>query len=145
MTDLVFALEFRGKARPVPGREGAREARTTASMDRLVTFTGGEWLRPLIDAPPVLEARVQRYPDGTFVEEGTITFGTAGTVTFETVGRGCVESGREPATTVGAVVWRIVEGKGSFTGATGLITSNFVVSADGDVVDNHLARLSVSE
>ena len=148
MRELVFAIEFRGKARPVLGMEGARETRTTASPDRLVTFTGGEWLRShmnaAVDEPAVLEARVQRYPDGTFVEEGTITYGGAGTITFETVGRGWVEPGPVSGTMVGAVVWTIVEGKGAFAGAQGLITSNFTVSADGDVVDNHFARLYVS-
>lgn len=145
MRQLVFALEFRGKAHAVAGMEGAREARTTASTDRLVTFAGGEWLRAAMGAvagePAVLEARVQRYDDGTFVEEGTITYGPAGTITFETVDRGWVEPGPEGDMTVGGVVWRIVEGKGAFAGAEGLITSNFTVSADGGVVDTHVARI----
>lgn len=146
MRTLVFALEFRGKGRPVPGKEGAREARSTGSIERLVAFSGGEWLRPHIEAAPaMLEARVQRSPDGTFVEVGTITYGTAGTIKFETVGRGWVEPGPEPATTVGTVMWRLVDGTGAFTGATGLITSNFTVSGDGDVVDNHMVRMFVSQ
>lgn len=145
MRQLVFALEFRGKARAVPGMEGAREARTTASIDRVVTFAGGEWLRGRMQAiagePAVLEARVQRYEDGTFDEEGTITYGPAGSITFETVGRGWVEPGPVEGTTIGGVVWTIVEGKDGLAGATGLITSNFTVSADGDVVDTHVARI----
>ena len=149
MRAVVFALEFRGKGQPVPGKEGAREARSTASIDRLVTFAGGEWLRPHMEAigpePAVLEARIQRYPDGTFLEEGTITYGSAGMVAFETVGRGRVTAGPEPGTTVGAVVWSIVKGTGRLTGATGLITSNFTVSGDGDVVDNHVGRMFVIE
>jgi len=32
-------------------------------------------------------------------------------------------------------------GDGAFAGVRGLITSNFTVSADGEVVDNHFARL----
>ena len=144
MRTLVFALEFRGTGRAVPGKEGAREARTTAPVDRLVVFTGGDWLRPHIEAEPaVLEARVQRSPEGTFVEEGTITYGTAGTITFETVGRGWVEPGPEPTTTVGTVMWKVVDGKGAFAGATGLITSNFTVDGAGDVVDQHVVRMFV--
>lgn len=148
MRELVFALEFRGKARPVLGMEGAREARTTASTDGLVTFTGGDWLRAHMKATEpasaVLEARVQRYADGTFVEEGTITYGTAGTLSFETVGRGWVEPSPVAGTMRGAVVWTIVGGTGALTGATGLIASNFVANADGDVVDNHIVRLYVT-
>jgi hypothetical protein len=145
--ELVFALEFRGKAGPVPGVEGAREARTTASSQTLATFLGGNWIRARVDAiageTAVLEARAQRYGDGTFVEEGTIVYGPAGTIAFETVGRGWVEPGPTAGATVGAVVWRVTGGEGGFAGAQGLITSNFAVGPDGDVVDNHFARLYV--
>jgi len=145
MRELVFALEFRGKAGPVPGVEGAREARSTASTDRLATFIGGDWLRSRMDAvaadPAVLEAKVQRYGDGTFVETGTIRYGPAGSIVFETVGRGWVEAGPIAGTTVGGVLWRVTSGDGGFAGASGLITSNFTVSADGAVVDDHVARI----
>jgi len=36
----------------------------------------------------------------------------------------------------GAALWTITEGDGEFSGATGLITSNFTFSDQGDVVDN---------
>jgi len=42
---------------------------------------------------------------------------------------------------VGAVIWRITAGDGEFRGATGYITSNFTVSATGEVVDNHYVRM----
>ena len=35
----------------------------------------------------------------------------------------------------------ITEGDGEFSGATGLITSNFTFSAEGDVVDNQYVRI----
>jgi hypothetical protein len=38
-------------------------------------------------------------------------------------------------------MWRISGGGGSFTGAQGLITSNFTVSPNGDVTDDHFVRL----
>jgi hypothetical protein len=148
MRELVFALEFRGKAGPVPGgAKGAREARTTASSQTLATFLGGNWIRARVDTiagdTARLEARVQRDDDGTFVEEGTIAYGAAGTVRFETVGRGRVEPGPVAGSVVGGVLWRVTGGEGGFAGARGLITSNFTVSADGEVVDNHFARLFV--
>jgi len=145
MRELVFALEFRGKAGPVPGVKGAREARTTASSQTLATFLGGNWIRARVDAiageTAILDARVQRDDDGTFVEEGAIVYGPAGTITFETVGRGWVEPGPADGSVVGGVLWRVTGGGGGFAGVRGLITSNFTVSADGDVVDNHFARL----
>jgi hypothetical protein len=147
MRELVFALEFRGKAGPVAGRKGAREARTTASSQTLATFLGGPWIRSRVEAlageTAVLDARVQREDDGTFVEEGTIAYGPAGTIRFETVGRGWVEPGPTGDSVVGGVLWRVTGGEGGFSGARGLITSNFTVSVDGEVVDNHFARLFV--
>jgi hypothetical protein len=41
----------------------------------------------------------------------------------------------------GAVIWEVIEGRGQFAGATGLITSNFTVGSKGEVVDNHYVRL----
>jgi hypothetical protein len=42
---------------------------------------------------------------------------------------------------VGGVVWTITGGDGRFAGARGLITSNFTVSAAGEVIDEHVTRL----
>jgi hypothetical protein len=39
------------------------------------------------------------------------------------------------------VVWTVTGGDGAFAGARGLITSNFTVGADGDVVDDHVVRV----
>ena len=38
---------------------------------------------------------------------------------------------------VGAIGWRIDSGTGQLEGATGLITSNFLVDGAGAVTDNH--------
>jgi hypothetical protein len=131
----------------VPGAARAREARTSAPSQALATVVGADGIRTRIETvaghTAVLEARVQRYDDGTFVEEGTIAYGPAGAVRFETVGRGWVEPGPMEGWMVGGVLWRITGGDGGFAGARGLITSNFTVSSDGDVVDNHFARLFV--
>jgi hypothetical protein len=145
MRELVFALEFRGKGESVPGKEGARTARTTASGLTLTTFAGGDWLRARVDAIAgeiaVLEASVQRFGAGTFVEAGTITYGAAGAITFDTLGRGWVAPGPAPGSMAGGVLWSVTGGEGQFAGAQGLITSNFTVSADGEVVDHHVARI----
>jgi hypothetical protein len=38
-------------------------------------------------------------------------------------------------------MWTVTGGDGLFAGAQGLITSNFTVNLEGDVVDHHVARL----
>jgi hypothetical protein len=74
------------------------------------------------------------------VEDGTITYGSAGAVTFETVGRGWVGPAARDGWMHGVVMWRVTRGSGRFAGATGLITSNFAVSREGDVIDDQFAR-----
>jgi hypothetical protein len=145
MRELVFALEFRGRAGPVPGSESQRQARSTAPSQTLSTVLAGDGVRARMEAAggesAVLESRVERFGDGTFVEDGTITYGSAGRVEFETIGRGWVGPSPLAGWVVGGVVWTITGGDGRFAGARGLITSNFTVSADGEVIDDHFTRL----
>ena len=145
MRELVFALEFRGRGGPVPGSPGRRQARTTAPSQVLRTVVAPDGVSASVDPvagePAVLESRVERFPDGTFVEDGTITYGSAGAVSFDTVGRGHVAPAPTAGWSHGVVMWRITGGEGRFAGARGLITSNFTVSPDGDVTDDHFARL----
>jgi hypothetical protein len=143
MRELVFALEFRGRARAEP--DGTRRARTQAPGQAWRTVLTADGVHadrtPLEGEPAVLESRVERFGDGTFVEDGTITYGRAGRVSFETVGRGTVWPSPIAGLTVGAVIWTVTAGEGAFRGARGLITSSFTVNADGEVVDHHVARL----
>lgn len=143
MREVVFALEFRGRARVEP--DGTRRARTQAPSQAWRTVLDADGVHadrtPLQGDPAVLESRVERFGDGTFVEDGTITYGPAGHVAFETVGRGTVAPSPIAGVTVGAVIWTVTAGEGAFRGARGLITSSFTVDADGEVVDHHIARL----
>jgi hypothetical protein len=145
MREVVFALEFRGRARGVEGSDRFRRARSVAGSQAMTAVIGAAGVRARVEAvdgeSAVLESRVERFADGTFVEDGTITYGTAGSVRFETIGRGWVGPAPRAGWVMGGVVWTITAGDGAFAGGGGLITSNFTVSADGDVVDNHVTRL----
>jgi hypothetical protein len=145
MREVVFALEFRGTAGAVPGSQSERRARSTAPSQTLSTVLGPEGVRarmePVAGGSAVLESRVERFGDGSFVEDGTITYGAAGAVAFQTLGRGWVAPAPVPGWVVGGVVWTVTRGDGAFAGARGLITSNFTVSAGGEVIDHHVTRL----
>ena len=145
MRQVVFALEFRGRAEPVPGSDKERRARSTAPSQRLATVLEPEGVQTRMETlagdTARLESRVERFGDGTFVEDGTITYGRMGAVTFETLGRGWVAPAPLPGWVLGGVVWTITGGTGRLVGARGLITSNFTVSAEGEVIDNHFVRL----
>lgn len=149
MRELVFALEFRGKAGPVPGSESKRQARTTAASQSLHTLLRADGIatriEPLAGDAAVLESHVERFGDGSFVEDGTINYGRAGSVSFATVGRGWVGPSPLAGRVYGGVIWTVTGGTGAFRGAQGMITSSFTVSADGDVVDDHFARIYLPE
>ena len=149
MRELVFALEFRGRGGPEPGSTTRRRARTTAPSQALRTVLGPDGVSAAIEPVPgesaALESRVERFPDGTFVEDGTITYGRAGAVSFVTVGRGHVGPALVAGWSHGVVMWRIMGGEGRLAGAQGLITSNFTVSPDGEVADDHFTRLYLPE
>jgi hypothetical protein len=143
--EVVFALVFTGRAGPIAGSTATRHAKSSAPSQALSAVLGARGvqsrLEPLAGESATLESRVERSGDGTFVEDGTITYGSAGRVSLETVGRGHVGPSPVPGWAHGGVLWSITGGDGVFAGASGLITSNFVVSAEGEVVDNHFARL----
>jgi hypothetical protein len=98
-------------------------------------------VEPVAGDSAALESEVERFADGSFVEAGTITYGRLGRVSFVTAGTGTVGPSPIEGWVHGAVMWIVTGGDGRFSGARGLITSNFVASAQGEVVDNQFARL----
>jgi hypothetical protein len=145
MREIVFALRFTGHGGPVPGSTTKRQARTIAPSQAWRTVIAPSGVAGVVETLPgesaVLESRVERSPDGSFVEDGTITYGRAGSISFDTVGRGYVGPAPDGRGKHGVVMWRITRGDGGLAGAQGLITSNFTVSPDGLVTDDHVARL----
>src|SRR2546427_7890642 len=92
MRELVFALEFRGSAGPVPGAEGRRRARTSATSQVLRTVFRSGHVRATgesaADGVAILESEVQSTEEGTFVESGTISYVDVGRGAFRTVEQG---------------------------------------------------------
>ena len=145
MRELVFVLEFRGTAAPVPGASNRLRAKTVATDQTLRTALKADGVQAGIDRSgaetATFESEVEIVAEGAFLESGSITYGPAGKVTFKTVGQGLLGPGPMPGVQRGAVIWEITGGDGKFRGAQGLITSNFTVGSEGQVVDDHFARL----
>ena len=147
MKELVFALEFRGSATPVPGSDKKLQAKTSATSQTLRSVLKGDGIQASVEsasgASASFESEVEIVGEGMFVESGSIRYGDAGKVSFRTVGRGTI--GPSPVAEVqrGAVTWEVTGGDGHLAGAQGLITSNFTVGAQGEVVDDQFARLYV--
>jgi hypothetical protein len=147
MKELVFALEFKGSAAPVPGSDKKLQARTSASSQILRSLLDADGIQAGVQSASggsaSFESEVEIVGDGMFVESGTIRYGDAGQVSFKTVGRGTL--GPSPLAEIqrGAVMWEVTGGEGRLAGAQGLITSNFTVGAQGEVVDDQFARIFV--
>ena len=147
MKELVFALEFKGNAAPVPGSDKRLQAKTSATSQTLRSILRADGIQASVESAGAGSASFQSEVDivgeGMFVESGTIQYGAAGKVSFRTVGRGTL--GPSPIADVqrGAVMWEVTGGDGRLAGAQGLITSNFTVGAKGEVVDDQFARLYV--
>ena len=97
------------------------------------------------DAPAQAEfdTKVTMTGETSFDEQGTMTFeGGTGGISFTTVGEGYLGPSPEEGLLQGSVIWRVQEGTGQFAGATGLITSNFVMKAEsGEVAEKQVISL----
>jgi hypothetical protein len=142
MERMIYVLQFKGQAGPVEGASGVLKATTSAPSCRVSTEIGAGGVRgdlqELGGGTARFESEVTMAGDNAFKESGTITFGEGGNrLRFSTVGQGYLGPSADPKTSTGAVTWQIDAGEGQFEGATGLITSNFMVGESGEVIDNH--------
>ncbi len=129
MGEIVFNEELRGTGAPVEGLEKTLRVQASGSgpQGEEVTF----------------ESEVVLTEDG-FNERGTISYAGRGSLKFDTIGMGHIGPSQIPDLNHGSVIWRVTGGDGEFAGATGLITSNFTFSKQGEVVDNQWVRLFIA-
>jgi hypothetical protein len=74
-----------------------------------------------------------------FHESGTITFlPGADPLRFSSTGGGKFNQIAGSAIRHGAVIWRIEGGEGVFSGSSGVILSNFVITDDGQISDHQI-------
>jgi hypothetical protein len=150
MPQILYRLQFTGKATPVNIAGTILQAHTTAPSCTLTTVTGAQGVRSTLLPTPggeaTFESEVTFTGETSFQEAGSITFGDPQhRLYFSTVGQGYLGPSVEPQGYHGAVIWKVDRGEGQFTGATGLITSNFLVSPEGEVTDHYCGVLFVLE
>jgi len=148
MAQLLYVMQFKGKAVPANAAGTVLKAATTAQSCTVTTTVGSigvnGTLQPAHGAEATFESEVSFTNETAFQEAGTITFGdTRHRLHFSTVGQGYLGPSADPQLKHGSVIWSIDGGEGQFAGATGLITSNFCVSAEGEVTDNHFGVIFV--
>ena len=141
MTQVLYVMQFKGKAAPANESGTLLKAKTTAPSCAVTTVVGSQGvsgtLQPIGGAEATFESVVTVTGEGIFQESGTITFGDSrNRLHFSTVGHGHMGPSADPQLNHGSVIWKIERGEGQFEDATGLITSNFFLSGLGDVTDN---------
>lgn len=80
----------------------------------------------------------------TFREQGTIVLGPESELRFRTLGTGHLAPSASPGVRHGTVTWELDGGSGRLAGATGRITSNFTVTDEGEVADEQLGLIFLS-
>ncbi len=148
MAQLVYMMQFKGQAAPTNDAGTVLKATTTAPSCTMTTVVGDAGvtgnLQLTSGGQASFESQVTFTGETSFLEVGSIAFGDKGhKLYFSTVGEGYIGPSADPQLKHGSVIWKIERGEGQFTGATGLITSNFFVSATGEVTDNHFGVIFV--
>jgi len=142
MKQLMYVMQFTGRAARKSGVSRVIEASTRASSSSLSSVVSSAGVTTTLmsvegeDAS--FESEVTLTGDTSFRESGTIRFGHSNhNLRFSTIGEGFLGKSPDPALQHGSVMWRVDSGEGQFAGARGIITSNFTLSAAGEVTDNH--------
>lgn len=139
MNKLIYAMRFEGGAEPQDDMGEVLSVSTLAPSSRVTSMVSNAGVagsrEPLEGGAAMFTSTVTATGEGTFEESGRVTFGREHGFTFETVGAGHLGEVADSDLKHGAVIWEIISGTGQFEGATGLITSNFTVGAQGKVID----------
>jgi hypothetical protein len=81
----------------------------------------------------------------TFREEGSIELGGGDALRFRSLGPGRLEQAGSGGVRLGAAILDVEGGLGRYGGAKGRITSNFVLSPDGELRDEQVAVVYIDE
>jgi hypothetical protein len=146
MKQIIYAMQFKGKAGPGPSAN-VMKASTSSPSTTITTEIGAEGVHGSIKPAPggkaAFESEVTLTGETSFLEKGSIRFGDRNSLQFSTVEHGYLGDSADPKLKSGAVMWRVDGGEGQFAGATGFITSNFTLSDAGEVTDNQFGVIFV--
>jgi len=145
MPKMLYAMQFQGSGQPAG--EGILQAATQSNSSRITSTVGPDGLASDITGveggAALFTSEVRMTGDSSFTETGTIEFGDGHSLEFSTIGEGYIAPSPEDGLLHGSVMWRIESGAGQFEGASGIITSNFTLSAAGEVTDHHFGYIWV--
>jgi hypothetical protein len=135
---ITFSLQFRGQIAQLA--EGLRKQASAPGCALVTRLTpegpDARFVWAPGDEEAVLESTLAFLDECRFDELGTIVFALGNSLRIR--GNGRLAPSADPDLRQGTVVWTIEGGDGHFEGASGLITSNFLLSATGDLTENQL-------
>jgi hypothetical protein len=145
MRHIIYSMQFKGSATPGSDK-GVLKATTSATSASMKTVVGPDGVEgsfiPAEGGMAFFESEVRMTGPQHFTESGSIAFGEGDhALNFSTVGQGELIPSADPKEMSGAVTWKVDSGEGQFQGATGYITSNFLVSDQGEVTDYHFGLI----
>jgi hypothetical protein len=113
---------------------------------RLTAVAPGVLAASLADSaePATVDAELSFADERSFRLTGELRLEGEGTLRFRTLGTGRLDPTPEPGLRHGTAVLEICGGTGRFDGAHGRITSNFVVSDNGEITDHQLGVVFVA-
>ncbi|HEX9990590.1 MAG TPA: hypothetical protein VGE45_19195 [Chloroflexia bacterium] len=141
MQPLTFALRFH---RP-PKSDKDPTPQATAQGVQITTLIEPQGVAAKIEPLPgetavMTNTAVLSHDGQLFFEWGTINFGgDANTLSFSSIGAGTLlGTPDDEGFSHGTVMWKLDSGTGAFAGATGAITSNFLINLETDeLIDYH--------
>lgn len=138
MAPLTYSLQFRGQVDSVVG--GLRKRGRAPGWALVTTLTAHGLDARYVWSPDedeaVLESTLAFTAHDRFREAGTILFASGHALRLR--GHGQLGPSADPDLRHGTVVWEVAGGAGRYEGATGLVTSNLVLSDTGDLTENQL-------
>ncbi|MDX2153493.1 MAG: hypothetical protein SFV54_22300 [Bryobacteraceae bacterium] len=149
MKQWIYCMRFKGQAKP-DGDSGEMIVETAAPSCSITTaLEDGPGVKvtwqPIVGGSAQFQSRVQRQPDGSFLESGTVWFSGPDKLYFSTFSPGRMGPSADQRYQSGSIAWKVESGEGQFQGASGIITSNFTLDAQGDVSDYQFGLLFLPE
>ena len=138
MKPITYSLQFRGQIARLGGdlRKQARAPGGALVTSLTADGPSGRVVWAPEDEEALLESTLGFRDEVRFEEAGTIVFALGNVLRIR--GRGRLAPSADPDLRQGTVVWSIEGGAGHLEGASGLITSNLLLSATGDLTENQL-------
>ena len=148
MQHVIYTMQFKGGM--APAGDGVLKATTIATSCSIQSLTGPEGLVGTFHAIEGgfawLESELRLTGKHSFTESGVISFGEDDhMVRFSTTSEGHMGPSADEKYSAGTVIRKVEGGAGQFDGASGYITSNFIVTGDGEVTDYQFGVIFLKE